>query len=462
MIDLKSLTIKEAGKRLRRGDFSIRELVDSCLQLAEKKNKEINAFLEIFSDLDSDIQNAEKMLAQGSPLAGIPIAVKDNILIKGRVCSAASKILENYRAVYDSTAVAKLKAAGAIIIGRTNMDEFAMGSSTENSAFGVTCNPLDLERVPGGSSGGSAAAVAASFALGALGSDTGGSIRQPAAFCGLVGLLPTYGRVSRFGLIAMASSLDQIGPLAKTVADAKIIYDCLKGFDPNDNTSRSFAEYDLPSRPLKIGVPRDFLAGTTRTVLANFENSLAKLREQNYEIIDVKLPLLKYALPVYYIIMPAEASTNLARFDGMRYGPRLEGENIWESFKKTRSLFGREVRRRIMLGTFVLSHGYYDAYYNKAMNLRKMIKNEFKNIFKEVDCLALPTTPTPAFKIGEISDPVSMYLSDIFTVSANIANLPALALPNGFDEKKLPTSLQLIGPVASEEMLFKIAYAAAF
>jgi len=304
--------------------------------------------------------------------------------------------------------------------------------------------------------------VAASFALGALGSDTGGSIRQPAAFCGLVGLLPTYGRVSRFGLIAMASSLDQIGPLAKTVADAKIIYDCLKGFDPNDNTSRSFAEYDLPSRPLKIGVPRDFLAGTTRTVLANFENSLAKLREQNYEIIDVKLPLLKYALPVYYIIMPAEASTNLARFDGMRYGPRLEGENIWESFKKTRSLFGREVRRRIMLGTFVLSHGYYDAYYNKAMNLRKMIKNEFKNIFKEVDCLALPTTPTPAFKIGEISDPVSMYLSDIFTVSANIANLPALALPNGFDEKKLPTSLQLIGPVASEEMLFKIAYAAAF
>ena len=443
----------------------MRELVNSCLMTAKEKNKDVFAFLEIFEDLENDIKRAEQMFKenQATKLTGIPIAIKDNILIKGKTCSASSKILENYKATYDATVIKKLKDAGAIIIGRTNMDEFAMGSSTENSAYGVTKNPLDLSRVPGGSSGGSAAAVAMGAVVAALGSDTGGSIRQPAAFCGLVGLLPTYGRVSRSGLIAMASSLDQIGPLTKTVADAEIVYDTIAGYDPLDNTSISNEEAKghvektkLQASDGKIGVPRSFLKDLNKEVAENFEASLNKLREAGYDIVDIDLPLLKYSLPIYYIIMPAEASTNLARFEGMRYGPRMEGENIWETFMKTRQLFGDEVKRRIILGTFVLSHGYYDAYYNKAMNLRKAIKVEFKKSFEEVIAIALPTTPSSAFKIGEKSDPVSMYLSDIFTVGANIANLPALAIPSGLDSNNMPLSFQLIGPSFSEKVLFKI------
>ena len=459
MIDLAKLTIEKAHEHLKKGDFSVRDLVSAYVGQAMKRNAEINAYLEIFSDLENEIESAENLFKKGkaTKLTGIPVAIKDNILVKGKKSSAASKILENYQATYDSTVVRKLKEAGAIIIGRTNMDEFAMGSSTENSGFGVTKNPLDLARVPGGSSGGGGAAVAMNGALAALGSDTGGSIRQPAAFCGLVGLLPTYGTVSRHGLIAMASSLDQIGPLTKTVADAEIIFDVISGFDPNESTS---LPEDLKINPFAekkvIGVPRSFLAGLNKEVAANFEKSLEKLKADGYKLVDIELPLLKYALPAYYIIMPAEASTNLARFDGLRYGPRREGETIAGTFMNTRSLFGKEVRRRIMLGTFVLSHGYFDAYYNKAERLRRAIKKEFSESFSKVDAIALPTTPTSAFKIGEKSDPVAMYLSDIFTVGANIANLPALAIPSGFDENKMPLSFQLIGRSFSEKTLFKI------
>ena len=459
MIDVKSLTIEKANQGLRQGDFTVRELVGAYASEAKKRNPEINAYLEIFSDFEEDIVRAETMLKKGkaTALTGIPIAVKDNILIKGKIASAASKILENYTATYDATVIEKLKTAGAIIIGRTNMDEFAMGSSTENSGFGVTKNPLDISRVPGGSSGGSAAAVAASGALASLGSDTGGSIRQPAALCGLVGLLPTYGTVSRNGLIAMASSLDQIGPLAKTVNDAEIIFDLISGFDPRENTSVPEEKRSVNVHEKKIlGVPRSFLASLSKETAANFEESLLKLKNAGYKIIDIDLPLLKYALPAYYIIMPAEASTNLARFDGMRYGPRREGGNIWESFMDTRNLFGGEVRRRVILGTFVLSHGYRDAYYNKAGRLRRVIKKEFTEAFNKVDAIALPTTPSGAFKIGQICDPVAMYLSDIFTVGANIANLPALAVPFGSDDNKMPLSVQFIGRPFSEKTLFKI------
>ena len=451
--------IENLHEKLKKGELSVRELVNSCLMTAKEKNKDVFAFLEIFEDLENDIKRAEQMFKenQATKLTGIPIAIKDNILIKGKTFSASSKILENYKATYDATVIEKLRTAGAIIIGRTNMDEFAMGSSTENSAYGVTKNPLDLSRVPGGSSGGSAAAVAMGAVVAALGSDTGGSIRQPAAFCGLVGLLPTYGRVSRSGLIAMASSLDQIGPLTKTVADAEIVYDAIAGYDPLDNTSIPEEKRILEKKENnKIGVPRNFLKDLSKEDSENFEASLNKLREAGYDIVDIDLPLLKYSLPIYYIIMPAEASTNLARFEGMRYGPRMEGENIWETFMKTRQLFGDEVKRRIILGTFVLSHGYYDAYYNKAMNLRKAIKVEFKKSFEEVIAIALPTTPSSAFKIGEKSDPVSMYLSDIFTVGANIANLPALAIPSGPDSNNMPLSFQLIGSSFSEKVLFKI------
>ena len=420
------------------------------------KDKDIHAFLEVFDDA--------KSYGQG-PLSSKTIAIKDNILFEGHKASAGSKILEGFRAPYDATVVKKLKAAGAIIVGRTNMDEFAMGSSTENSAYGVTKNPHDLTRVAGGTSGGSAAAVASGMCDMALGSDTGGSIRQPAAFCGVVGLKPTYGSVSRSGLIAFASSFDQIGPLTKTVNDAEVLFNILKGEDPLDSTTIS----DLPAGeagetyPKKkkfskaIGVPRRFVEseGVSESVRKNFEESVEKFKSLGYEVVDIELPHIKYSLATYYIIMPAEASSNLARFDGVKYGLHKDGKDVIEDYFKTRGQgFGREVRRRIILGTYVLSSGYYDEYYGKAIEVRRLITEELRSIFEKIDLLLVPTTPSPAWKMGEKSkNPLEMYLADIFTVHANISGCPAISLPSGFTNG-LPLGIELTADLGREDNLF--------
>jgi len=458
MIDTKNLTIEKAGEMLKSGELTSVELVTACLKNIEEKNKELNIFLEVFDDALEQAKHADEMVKSGGgqPLTGIPIAIKDNILITGRRVSSGSRILENYVATYDAFVIKKLKEAGAVLIGRTNMDEFAMGSSTENSAYGPSKNPLDPSRVTGGSSGGSVAAVASGMALGALGSDTGGSIRQPASFCGIVGMKPTYGAVSRSGLMAMSSSLDQIGPIGKTSLDAKIIFDCISGKDEMDSTSINL---DLSTKEGHvIGVPRDFLKeGVDPEVLTNFEETIIKLKDQGYEIKDVIMPYLKYSLPVYYIIMPAEVSTNLSRLDGMRYGLRKEGENIFDTYKKSRSVgFGPETRRRIILGAYVLSHGYYDAYYNQAWKVRRTITKEYESIFTEVDFVVTPTVLTVAFKFGEKKDPLQMYLSDIFTVSANLAGLPSISIPSGFSSSQMPFGVEFTGPPHSDLSLFAI------
>ena len=465
-IDFSQLTIVSARTELLRGEFSAVELAEAYLSVIEEKNDAVNAYLEVFDDVLDQAQKADKRLAkekEKSPvLTGIPIALKDNILLEGKHATAGSKILEGYVASYDAFAVSKLKEAGVVFLGRTNMDEFAMGSSTENSAYGVTKNPHDLARVSGGSSGGPAAAVTMDGALAALGSDTGGSIRQPASFCGVVGLKPTYGAVSRSGLIALGSSLDQIGPLTKTVSDAEIIFNAINGYDPMDSTSVSERQRTAPSALKRtIGVPRHFMQeGVDGDVLELFEAALKRLQDIGYRIVDVELPHISYSLPVYYIIMPAEASTNLARFDGVRYGLYKEGANIFDDYEKTRGTgFGAESRRRILLGTYVLSAGYLDAYYNKAQSVRKVIAKDFADVFNHVDAIATPTAPTPAFKIGEKNDPLSMYMSDIFTVSANIAGIPALSVPMGMVERdkiSLPTGLQLMASHMHEETLFAI------
>lgn len=470
MIDLEGLTISKASAALKKGEFTARELAEAYLKNIESKNKDINAYLEIYSDVLDQADRADVLIKSGQAgfLAGIPFAIKDNILIDGQRVSAASKILENYHATYDATVIKKLKDEGVVFIGRTNMDEFAMGSSTENSAYGVTKNPRDLSRVAGGSSGGSAAAVAMDGALAALGSDTGGSVRQPASFCGVVGLKPTYGSVSRHGLMAMGSSLDVIGPLTKTVEDAEIIFKAIAGEDKMDSTSVSvdFRQKvkgrSTQGEPKRIGVPRNFLKGVNPEVLENFENSLNKLKTLGYEIVDIELKNIGDALPVYYILMPAESSTNLSRFDGVRYGLRVAGANLLETYQKTKGQgFGKEVRRRIMLGAYVLSHGYYDAYYNKAVKVRRLIEDEYLRAFDPaqggIDAIATPTSPTPAFKIGEkSSNPLEMYLSDVFTVSANIAGIPAISIPAGLSKEGLPLDLHLSSAPFREDILFTI------
>ncbi|MFA6325108.1 MAG: Asp-tRNA(Asn)/Glu-tRNA(Gln) amidotransferase subunit GatA [Candidatus Paceibacterota bacterium] len=459
-MNIKNLTIEKAGVMIKNGELTSVELVSECLKNIEEKNKDLNIFLEVFSDALEQAKKADEIIksGKGKLLTGIPIAIKDNILITGRKVSAGSKMLENYKASYDAFVIKKLKEDGAVLIGRTNMDEFAMGSSTENSSYGPVKNPFDTSRVPGGSSGGSAAAVAAGMCLGSLGSDTGGSIRQPASFCGIVGMKPTYGAVSRSGVMAMSSSLDQIGPFAKNSIDAKIIFDCIVGKDEMDSTSVSSPKPGLGEGGKVVGVPREWLKeGVDKEVLENFEKSLEKLKNKGYLIKDISLPYAKYSLAVYYILMPAEVSTNLSRLDGIRYGLRKEGENIFDTYKKSRSSgFGLETRRRIILGTYVLSHGYYDAYYNKAWKVRHSIEKEFENIFKEVDFIATPTAPTTAFKFGEKSDPLQMYLSDIFTVPANIAGVPAISIPYGFSEEGLPFGIQFTGSLFSDESLFAI------
>jgi len=466
-MDFKNLTIKTAGEALRKKEITVRELCDYYLKNISEKNKELNVFLEIYSDLDEQIETAQKMIdnGEGNEMTGIPIGIKDNILVKGKKSSASSKILEDYSGTYNSTVAQKVIDSGAIILGRLNMDEFAMGGSTENSAYGVTKNPLDTERVPGGSSGGSAAAVTADFAMATLGSDTGGSIRQPASFCGVVGLKPTYGSVSRHGLMAMASSLDVIGPLTKTIEDSEILFNVIKGKDELDSTS---VELDPEMNSVrrdevkKIGVPKNYLKeGIDADVLENFEKSVQKLKDLGYEIVELDLDNLKYSLAVYYVLMPAEVSSNMARYDGVKYGKSIEGDNLAEGYLKTRGgLLGSEVRRRIILGTYVLSAGYADEYYDKAWKVRNLIKSDFEKAFENVDLIAMPTAPTPAFKIGEKSeDPLQMYLSDIFTVFANLVGVPAISIPDGVvdrEGKDLPTGLQLVAPDLGEDRLFEV------
>jgi aspartyl-tRNA(Asn)/glutamyl-tRNA(Gln) amidotransferase subunit A len=468
MIDLRNLTIEKAHKHLTKGDFSATDLAKAYLAQIEKKNKDIKAYLEVFDDVLDQAKIADGKLRSGDAdqlpiLLGIPLAIKDNILIDGRKASSASKILENYTATYDATAISKLKSAGAVFLGRTNMDEFAMGGSTENSGFGPTKNPHDLTRVPGGSSGGSAAAVAMDGALAALGSDTGGSVRQPASFCGVVGLKPTYGRVSRHGLMALGSSLDVIGPIAKTVRDAETLFNVISGLDPLDSTSMEIKNQKSKIKSLKIGVPMDFVdrEGLDHQVRKVFEQSITALKSLGHIIQDVKLPNAHYALAAYYILMPAEASSNLARFDGMKFGSLKEGENLLGDYLATRGeLFGREVRRRIIIGTYVLSAGYYDAYYGKANQLRSLIKKDFTDAFQNVDVIMTPTAPTGAFKIGEKSeDPVSMYLADIFTVPMNLAGVPAISVPAGSvvaEGQTLPIGVQFIAPEGREDVLFTV------
>jgi len=426
-------------------------------EFLKKEDKKIRGFLFFTEELAfktlEDLKNKDKNL----PLWGVPIAIKDNILVKGERCTAGSKILENYIAVYDATVIQKLKSAGAVIVGKTNMDEFAMGSSTENSAFFKTLNPFDPERVPGGSSGGSAAVVGAGLVPISLGSDTGGSIRQPAGFCGIYGLKPTYSSVSRYGLIAMASSLDVIGPFARKLEDLKTVFRIIRGLDPKDATTQEYREIKKEVRT--IGVPEEaFSLGVEEEVKAMFENFISSLTKK-YTVKKISLKSLPYALPTYYLLMTAEVSSNLARYDGLKYGYSYESSNLLEKYLETRERgFGEEVKRRILLGTFVLSHGYYEAYYLKAQKMRRFIFEDFKKAFEEVDLIILPTSPTLPFKLGEKTDnPLSMYLSDIFTVAVNLAYLPALSFNLGFAEKegkKLPVGAQIIANLFEEETIF--------
>lgn len=462
MRDVKSLTLLKARHLLDKKEISDKELWRECFDFAKKNNEEINAFLRFQED--------EKKWQ------GVPVVIKDNILVNGLPTTCGSRILEKYMPSYQATVINKMEQNGLGVFGKTNMDEFAMGSSTENSAFGPTKNPHDFTRVPGGSSGGSAAAVAGGMALAALGSDTGGSIRQPASFCGVVGLKPTYGRVSRYGLVAMASSLDQIGTFTKDVKDAAYLLNIISGFDKRDSTSSKnpapdyLCALEKGAKGLKIGIPKEYFAkGIDADVEKKVRDAIKKYESLGAEIIEISLPHAEYALPVYYILMPAEVSSNLARFDGIRYGYSIErdlkngGATLNDVYKISRKQgFGPEPRRRIMLGTFVLSHGYYDAYYLKAQKVRTKIIEDFQKSFEKVDVIAAPTSPTPAFKIGEkISDPLTMYLSDIFTVSANLAGVPALSLPCGTverDGKNLPVGLQLIGKHFDETTILRAAY----
>lgn len=455
--------LRDIHAKLARKEFSARELLESSLSAIENKDAEIHAFLDVWKEearneadaVDRRIHSNETI----SLIEGVPLAVKDNILIEGKPVQAASKILGTYTASYDATVIKKLKAARAVFVGRTNFDEFAMGGSTENSAFGPTRNPHDTSRVPGGTSGGSAAAVAGGMVPAAIGSDTGGSIRQPAAFCGVVGFKPSYGRVSRSGLIAMTSSFDQIGPLAESVEDAEILFRAIEGEDPLDATSISIKEEVQEKKEYVVGVPKEyFQEGLDKKIEETLRASFKKAEGAQFRFKEISLPSLSYALACYYMIMFAESSSNLSRFDGMRYGFRGKGQTLSEVYKNTRGEgFGTEVKRRIAIGTFVLSHGYYDAYYVQAQRVRTLISRDFQNAFETVDIIATPTTPTLPFKIGEkISDPLTLYLEDIYTVSVNLAGLPALSVPVG-KIGNLPVGLQLIGKRFGDYQLLDIA-----
>ncbi len=471
-MNLYDLSMETAHLLLKKKEISSKELVTAVLDRTESLNETIGAYITLCRDTAlQQAQLADKEIAAGniSPVTGIPLAIKDNICTQDIKTTCGSKILENFIPQYNATVMDKLAKAGAVMVGKTNMDEFAMGSSTETSALETTRNPWDLERIPGGSSGGSAAAVSADICLGALGSDTGGSIRQPASHCGVVGLKPTYGRVSRYGLVAFASSLDQIGPITKTVMDSALLLNTISGHDPKDSTSvpRDVPDYALSCTPgikgMTVGIPKEYFAtqGVDGEVLTAINNAIATVERLGGECVDISLPHTDYAVAAYYVIAPAEASSNLARYDGVKYGLRKENAaNLMEMYQQTRSTgFGAEVKRRILLGTFSLSAGYYDAYYGKASQVRTLIRNDFLDAFKKCDVILSPVAPTPAFKLGEkINDPLTMYLSDIFTLSANLAGIPGLSIPCGFSKRGLPIGLQLLGNFFEEETLLKVAY----
>jgi aspartyl-tRNA(Asn)/glutamyl-tRNA(Gln) amidotransferase subunit A len=471
---LNTLTISELSAKLNKREVSAREATQACLDRVKRVDAQIKAFLS-YAETDALAQadQADRRLANGEantrPLLGVPIAIKDVIAVNDQPLNCGSKILGTFISPYDATVIEKLKAAGAIVFGRLNMDEFAMGSSTENSAFHTTLNPWDTTRIPGGSSGGSAAAVAVDECFAALGSDTGGSIRQPAALCGCVGFKPTYGRVSRYGLVAFASSLDQIGPLTKDVRDAATILKVISGLDPRDSTSMPQRVPDYASalngdlKGLKLGLPREYMiGGLDAEVKEAVDAAVKELEKLGAEVMEVSLPHTDYAVATYYIVATAEASANLARFDGIRYGLRIDGADPIELYGNTRGQgFGAEVKRRIILGTYVLSSGYYDAYYLRAQKVRTLIRQDFLKAFEQVDAIVTPTTPTAAFKVGEKSDdPLQMYLSDIFTISCNLAGICGISVPCGFTKSpKLPIGLQLLGPPFGEETILKIAHA---
>ncbi len=470
--DIFSLSAVELAGRIRSKQVSSVDAVKVFLGRIEKIEPKIKAFVKLMGN--EAIESAKKIdekIARGEnagSLAGVPIAVKDNMMVMGVQTTCSSKILKDYIAPYDATIIEKLRSEGAVFLGKTNLDEFAMGSSTENSAFEVTRNPWDTSRIPGGSSGGSAASVAARMAPLALGSDTGGSIRQPASCCGVVGLKPTYGRVSRYGLVAFASSLDQIGPFAGNVEDAAALLQAMAGHDPKDSTSADIAVPDYVSsikkeiRGLKIGLPEEYFSkGLDKGVENAVREAVKVLEKLGCVIKKISLPHTEYAVAVYYIIAPCEASANLARYDGVRYGFRAECSDLLEEYEKTRGEgFGPEVKRRIMLGTYALSAGYYDAYYGKAQRVRTLVSRDFEQAFKEVDVIAAPTAPTSAFKIGEkAQDPLQMYLSDIYTISSNLAGIPALSVPCGFTPDNLPVGLQLMGRPFDEETVLRAGYA---
>jgi len=475
---LYDLTIHESLDLMRRGELTSVELTQAVLDRIGTVDRHIQAYLALSPEwaLDqarqADAQRARRARGENASLLGVPLAIKDVICVEGLPCTCGSRILENFAPPYSATAVERLRAAGCVILGKTNTDEFAMGSSTENSAYFTTHNPWNLECVPGGSSGGSAAAVAAGMALGALGTDTGGSVRQPASLCGVVGLKASYGRVSRYGLVAFASSLDQIGPLAHNVRDGALLLGVVAGHDPRDSTSMPVAVPDYVAAldaknglsGIRVGVPREyFIPGMQPQVAKAIRAAIEVMRGLGAQVREVSLPHTDYSLPVYYLLAPAEASANLARYDGVRYGLRVaeRGDTMWETYRQTRGLgLGSEVKRRIMLGTYALSAGYYDAYYLKAQQVRTLIKADFDAAFREVDVIACPTAPTTAFKIGEkADDPLQMYLSDVFTLSCNLAGICGISLPCGFDGNGLPIGLQILGPAFGEEIILRAAHA---
>jgi aspartyl-tRNA(Asn)/glutamyl-tRNA(Gln) amidotransferase subunit A len=472
-MELSSLTIDAARSAIQERKITAASLAEAHYAKIESDNPKIGAFLTLSkeralakaAEIDALAVKGEKL----PPLAGVPIGIKDVMVTRGVRSTAGSKILGNYIPPYDCTAVSRLEAAGAVVLGKTNCDEFAMGSSNENSAWRPVHNPRDLSRVPGGSSGGSAAAVAADMAVATLGSDTGGSIRQPASFCGVVGLKPTYGRVSRYGLIAFGSSLDHIGPLTKTVQDAAIVLRTIAGRDPMDSTSAEvpvpdyIVELDKPVRGMKIGVAKEYMGeGLDTEVRKAVEAAIQKLAGLGCEIVEVSLPHTKYAVPAYYIVATAEASSNLARFDGVRYGHRAEGvKSLSEMYRRSRDQgFGAEVKRRIILGTYALSTGYYDAYYLKAQKVRTLLARDFEESFKKVDAIVAPTCPTAAFKLGDkVDDPLAMYLADIYTVTANLAGIPGISVPCGQTSEKLPIGLQILGKHFDESTILRVGHA---
>jgi len=477
MAALTDLSIAEAGEGLDNGDFTARELTDAYLAAMEAA-RDLNAFVEETPERAramADASDARRTKGEAAgPLDGIPLAVKDLFCTEGALSTASSRILEGFRPTYESTVTANLWEAGAVLLGKTSMDEFAMGSANITSCYGPVLNPWKAtggdaagkDLVPGGSSGGSAAAVAARVAAGATGTDTGGSIRQPGAFCGIVGLKPTYGRCSRWGMVAFASSLDQAGPLTHTVKDAGLMLAGMAGFDPKDSTSVDLPVPDYAAaltgdiRDLRVGVPAEYrMEGTPPEIEALWEQGVAWLRDAGAEIVDISLPHTKYALPAYYIVAPAEASSNLARYDGMRYGLQVEGEDLTDTYERTRAEgFGHEVQRRVLIGTYVLSAGYYDAYYLKAQRVRTRIADDFKTAWESCDVILTPTTPSAAFALGEKQDdPIAMYLNDIFTVPASMAGLPAISVPAGLSGDGLPLGLHLIGPAFGEETLLRAA-----